>query len=239
MNAPVSISLELIRLEPAAYPRSKQDDARIAEFMQRYADEGPDAFPPIEVVSDGTGTYIGADFLHRGTAARNLGWTDLPAIVIDVPDGVDPVEVAHLRALETSVTAAKPLSRAERRLAVIGLLTRRPEWPDREIGRRAGVSHQTVGRIRTELANPKDRPEPTLSDDYVAAISASKISDQLSRGLSKAWDARGVTDLVHSRMPTTLAASLQREFGDEAATWAQRLERWAADARAQLERDGA
>ena len=239
MSASATIRLDLIRLEPAAYPRSKQDDARIAEFTQLYADLGPDALPPIEVVPDGYGQYIGADFLHRGTAAGNLGWTELPAIIVDIPDGADPIEIAHLRALETSVTAAKPLSRAERRRAVLGLLKRRPDWPDREIGRRAGVSHQTVGRVRAELDNPEERAEPTVSDDYLASISATKIADQLVRGLSKAWEARGVTDLVHRRMPTTLADSLRRQFGDDAATWAQRLERWAAAARADLEGDGA
>jgi len=233
----MNIRLEDIRLEPTAYPRLKLDDARVAEFMQLYADGGPDALDAIEVVPDGAGGYIGDDFLHRATAALKLGWTELPAIILDVPDGADPIDIAHLRALETSVTAAKPLTLAERRRAVTTLIERHPDWGDREIGRRAGVSHQTVGRIREQLASPKKRPETAVADEYIASITASKITDQLVRSVARAWGARGATDLLLRRMPATLAGSLQREFGDEALIWAERLERWAADARAQLERD--
>ncbi len=235
----MNIRLELLLLEPAAYPRSKRDDGRVAEFMQLYADGGPDALPPIEVVPNGDGRYIGADFFHRATAALKLGWSELPAIIIDAPVGTDPIEVAHLRALETSVSTAKPLSRAERRRAVRRLIERHVDWSDHEIGRRAGVSHQTVGRIRDELAQPGRRPEATLSDEYFASLTASQVTDRLVRGLARAWDARGLTDLALRRMPATLAGSLRREFGEEAQVWAERLQQWAANARQQLDRGAA
>jgi ParB-like chromosome segregation protein Spo0J len=233
----MKIHLELLRLEPAAYPRTKRDEGRVAEFMQLYADGGPDCLPPIEVVPDGEGRYIGADFLHRATAALKLGWSELPALIVAVPEGADPVEVAHLRALETSVTAAKPLTPAERRRAVKTLIEHHPEWGDREIARRAGCSHQTVGRIRDELAHPQRSPEAAVSDEYLASVTAAQVTDRLVRGMTQAWDARGLTDLALRRMPATLAGSLRRTFGEEAALWAERLERWAADARQQLDRD--
>jgi hypothetical protein len=233
----MNICLDLLRLEPTAYPRSKRDDARVADFMQLYADGGADALPPIEVVPDGAGGYIGADFLHRATAAVQLGWTELAAVIVDVPDGADPVEIAHLRALETAVSTAKPLSRTERRLAVTRLIDRHVDWSDREIGRHAGVSHQTVARVRDELAQPGRGADATLSEEYLASVTASQVTDRLARGLARAWDARGLTDLALRRMPATLAGSLRRTFGEEAELWAERLERWAADARQQLERD--
>lgn len=236
MKASAEIPLDLIVFNRDAYPRRGLDTERVSEMVQLYADGGPEALPPIEVVRADDDNFVLAEGAHRVTAARALRWTALPAAVLEPTDGQDPMETAYLRALETAVTAAKPLTRSERRAVVKRLLERHPSWSDREIGRRAGVSHQTVGRLR-DAGSRKSAPEPDASDEYVASVAARRITDQLARALDKAWEARGITDLLMRRMPATLAQSLRMQFGDEAVVWADRLKGWAADARGQLERE--
>lgn len=236
-STPVPIELALVAFDRTAWPRQDIDRGRVAEMIVLYGDGGPTALPPPEVVPLGDGRYVPRDGWHRCSAAVALGMATLPMVVIDPPDGTDPVEFAYLGALESSATAARPLSRAERRTATRRLIANHPQWSDHDIARRVGFSHQTVGRIR-KADIERTQPEPELADEYIAAVSARRISDQLARALAKAWQARGITDLVKGRMPGTLAASLEDVFGDEALEWAGRLERWAADARQRLEQDG-
>lgn len=236
MNAAVDIPIDLVVISHETYPRAGLDPDRVGEMVQLYRDGGRDALPPIEVVRVANERYVLAEGAHRTTAARALGWTVLPAFVLEPPDGQDPIETAYLRALETAATAAKPLTRSERRRAAERLLSGHPDWPDREIARRVGVSHQTVGRLR-DAGLRKSPPEPDASDEYVAFVAAHRITDQLARGLAKAWEARGITDLLLRRMPATLAQSLTSQFGDEAVVWADRLKAWATDALAELERE--
>lgn len=229
-----NVPLAAIHAYRRAYPRAGVDAERVAVLMDLYAASGPSALPPIDLVDLGDGTYVGADFAHRTTAALRLGWTELPARILPVPDGAEPIDIAYLHALDTATTTAKPLTRAERKAAARRLVADHPDWSDREIARRAGVSHTTVGALRAAEATPA---QDTEGDVFVAARAAERASASLARGLLAAWEARGVTDLFLRRMPRTLAAALRERFGDDAPVWAGRLEEWAADARQSLARE--
>jgi hypothetical protein len=228
--------LDDLVIDPSVFPRFAIDQGRVAEMIQLYVDGGPEALPRPEIVIGVDGAQILTDGVTRVSAARAVGLEELEVDVLDVPAGADPIDIGHLRAVELAATAAKPLTAAERRRAILQLLDRHHDWPDREIARRAGVSHQTVGRLRITRERNSE-PATDAADAYVAVVSAVRISDQLARGLARAWAARGVTDLVLSRMPATLASSLSDAFGDDALLWATRLERWAADARKRLAPD--
>jgi hypothetical protein len=235
MAEPTRMPLTAIRFDRAAYPRLGLDPERIAVLRDLYAADGEQALPPIDVVLLDDDLALGADGAHRCEAAQLLGWTDISVRVIPVPTGYDPIEIAYLHALETAVAAAKPLTRSERKAAAARLLSAHPDWSDREIARRAGVSHTTVGAMRDDevidsVAN--------ASDAFVSGVAAERAAISLVRGLAKAWEARGITDLFLGRMPATLASSLEHQFGDEAPTWAARLERWANEARRALSARG-
>lgn len=234
MSDPNLVPLDRIRIDRRAYPRLEIDAERVAIMREFYAASGPGALPAIDLVATADGRLIVADGAHRLTAAQSLRWTAIPATLVAVPADVDPLDAAYLHALDSAVSAAKPLSRGERLHAMARLIAEHPDWSDREIARRAGTSHTTVGRARTVKARPAQ--EANESELYLTARAAERTAAALARTVARAWNDRGLTDLLLGRMPATLAAALEAQFGDDAAVWAERLQRWASAALADLER---
>jgi hypothetical protein len=78
-----AIQLDRIVRDPQAWARSALDWDRVAEFLDLYAEGGPDSLPPIEVVADGENRYLLADGWHRTAAAEQLGYASLPAVVYE------------------------------------------------------------------------------------------------------------------------------------------------------------
>jgi ParB-like chromosome segregation protein Spo0J len=230
------VALNLIRIDRRAYPRAEIDDERVAILRDLYAASGPTALPAIEVVATADGTLVVADGAHRLTAAHSLRWTEISVDLVVVPAGVDPLDTAYLRALDSATSAAKPLTRAERLQAMRRLIAEHPEWSDREIARRAGTSHTTVAKARTIEQQPAE--EVDGSELYLTARAAEQAAAALVRAVARAWNDRGLTDLLLNRMPGTLAAALEAQFGNEARIWAERIERWASGAQADLDRRG-
>lgn len=225
---------EPIVLDDRAWPRHGHDPERVAAFMDLYQDGGVTALPPIEIVRAPDGTRIVSDGRTRCEAARRLGLSSLPVTYIEAPADVDPVEFAYRRALEHSSTSSKPLSRAERKSAALRLLSAEESLSHREIARLTGLSHQTIGRL-ANASGPVDQ-SGSPGDAYVAQTSAAELTKRLVTGVARVWDARGLGDLVTSRMPRTLAAALIDRYDDEEALrWARRIESWGAAAVAQLE----
>lgn len=224
--------------DPIIWARNGFEPDRVALFMDLLG-AGDDAVPPIEVIELPDGRHIPADGRTRIEAARRLGLSALRAVLLPVPGGVDPADFAYDRSLETAIASSKPLTRAERQRAARQLLERHAEWPDREIARRVGLSHQTVGRLRDALAGgPVDQPTTALpaDEEYLADLSAGELSKRLVSGVARLWDAQGFTDMAMRRLPRTLGEALVARFGPEdALTWARRIERWASDAANQLE----
>jgi hypothetical protein len=77
------IQLDQITRDPQAWARSSLDLDRVADFVDLYAEGGPDALPPIEVVTDGDAGYLLADGWHRTAAAEQLGYATLPATIYE------------------------------------------------------------------------------------------------------------------------------------------------------------
>lgn len=111
-----------------------------AEHVERLT-EVLDRCPPILVSEDGA--IIDGE--HRVAAARQLGVSEVPAIVVPV-SAVAGAEL--LLAIEANASHGLPLSREERRVAVAAVLAVRPEMSDREIARVCGVGRGLVSTIR-------------------------------------------------------------------------------------------
>ena len=114
------------------------------DTIERYA-ECFDQLPPV-VVFDIDDGYLLADGFHRVEAAKRLGRTDIDA---DVREGTrkDTEEYAALANLKHG----KPLTRAERKEAVVRLLKLRPERANQWIAQDMGCSVNSVIKYREEL----------------------------------------------------------------------------------------
>ncbi len=221
----------------SAWPRRSLDEERVAEFMGLYAEHGPGHLPPIEVVPIENG-YLIADGWHRLSAQLRLGIGLISATVLSVPPGRTPADFAYERALQTAATAAKPLSRAEKRAAIARLLEERPAASDREIARLVAVDHKTVGAIRRRLGNSPGEPtadQESPGERALAWLSADELANQLVCGADRLWQARGLGDMLFAnRMSVRLAEVLREYHGDEARVWAVRLRDWGAGALTEL-----
>jgi hypothetical protein len=221
-------------LSKRQWPRLRLDKSRVDEFKQLYADGGPAALPPVEVVLLADGSHLVADGFHRVEALHSLGITDIPTVTLTPPPGADPELFTYVRALETAATSAKPLTLSEKRAAADRLIAETPEASDSEIGRLTGLSHQTVGRRRQrQLSN--GQPEPVQADEadrYLATVSAQDIASKLVRSVDRLWESRGLTDTLvgEKRMGKHLAQAMVDYFGDDAQQWANRFALWACAA---------
>jgi hypothetical protein len=213
------------------FPRERIHSDRVAEFADLYADGGLDALPPVVVVDAGDGRLIRSDGEHRLCALEQLGREKAHVQVI-ASDGGDPVQVAYRAALERAAISAWPLSRAERRTAVLRLIEDHPNMPDREIGRLVGVSHQTVGRLRH--GGPLDQPAASPR-----AVSPEQAARKLLRSFEKLRQARGLGFLDWlgggDRTGERFASALQDVFGEEAAEQARLFSGWLGEAAGLLE----
>jgi hypothetical protein len=218
-----------------AWPREGPDDERLALFAELYVSDGVGALPPIEVIGRPNGKYLIADGHHRAFAAVRVGLKEIPAQILPLATGADAFAAAYRRGLETAVSSSKPLTLNERRRAGWRVLKEEPSLPDREIARLTGLSHQGVGRLRQQLA--AGRPEPREPIEYTPTESADDLARRLVTGISKVWEARGLTDtLLGDRTGKRLAGALRHHFGDQAPEWAVRIRRWADVALTELER---
>jgi hypothetical protein len=218
-----------------AWPRFGADEERLALFAELYASDGVEALPPIEVIERANGKYLIADGHHRAVAAVRVALKEIPAEILPLASGADPFAVAYRRGLETAVASSKPLTLIERRRAGWRLLKEEPDFPDREIARLSGLSHQTIGRLRER--RDAGRTEPQEPIEYTPTESADDLARRLVTGISKVWEARGLSDtFLGDRTGRRLAAALRHHYGDKAPEWASRIRRWADIALDELQR---
>lgn len=136
------LSVSEVTADQRIQVRGKLNAGKVSEYAQRMR-EG-DTFPAIIVYRLGSEHCV-ADGFHRLEAAKKAGIT---TILADVRDGT--IQDAILACLQANAAHGLPLTRAERRAAVIRLLSD-PKWcefSDQEIARRCGVASMTVGRLR-------------------------------------------------------------------------------------------
>ena len=76
---------------------------------------------------------------------------------------VDPPADGDLHVLAFALNAVhgRPLSLSDRRAFAGRLLRTHPEWADREVGRRSGLSQPTVARVREDLEREAQIPVVT------------------------------------------------------------------------------
>lgn len=242
------VPLDLIRTERRAWPRHGLDQARVAEFFSLYGEGEASVLPPLDLVPLPDGLYLLADGHHRfeallqlwAAAGKSAGQVAPWALarVLELPEGREPLEFAFELGVETAARVSKPLTRAERRAAVLRLLAERPGVSDRELARMVGVSHQTVGRLRRWSTDQSTADEVRdAADDYYAFVSAEELAVRLARSLDRLWQGRALSDLLlGDRMGRRLAEALVSLHGEEdALRWARRLKGWASAALVDLE----
>jgi hypothetical protein len=125
------------------------------DMVKDYADSMKDGavFPAIEVVFDGLENYL-TDGFHRYHAHLKNGKASIEALVIN-----GTLRDAKLRSYSANAMHGLSLTRAEKRKAVVAMLDDMEycEWSNKAIARHCNVSAAWVGKLRTELENPKPK----------------------------------------------------------------------------------
>ncbi|MGW5649309.1 hypothetical protein ACWEV3_36955 [Saccharopolyspora sp. NPDC003752] len=247
-GAVTTVPLDRIVADMQAWPRQELDRRRVADFAELYReDDGSGVLPPLDVVPEpDSGGFILADGWHRLHALHQVDATEARVRIIPAEDGEHPRRAAYRHGLSLAATAGLPLTRTERVAAVQRLLTERPEWSDRQIGRTCGVSPSTVGKYRHgKVSNLDTSPEAdpdTEADDeptgrYEPEGTASQAARTLVRDLVRLDERRGLlarfSDKRAARdMAAVLADALADEYEDldQAARHARTWSEWLAGA---------
>lgn len=139
------VDASTIRLDGATQPRCAINEDTVQEYAEAMRDGAN--FPPVVVFNDGSSRWL-ADGFHRFHATRAAG---LPTILIDERAGTR--RDAVLFGFQANIKHGLRETRADKRRK-IEVMLRDAEWvcwSDREIARRCGVHHETVGTVRAEL----------------------------------------------------------------------------------------
>jgi hypothetical protein len=248
------VALSQIMRGTRAFPREGVDGARVDEFAGLYRDElpaGNDPLPPIGCVEGRDGRLVLYDRWHRVEARRRIaaecpgrGYDELAAEVVRAGQR-DPVDYAYELAIECSAVSPKQLTQRERIAAAKRLSEIHPDWAAREIGRRLGISHQTVGRARGSIVRTENGPNGP-SPDVANATGSDQTpqSGQAARPVTleqRAWRAanalsqlfeqarqetRGMLGLVKPNLEGAGAGAykaLERSYGEDAPAVADDL----------------
>ena len=226
----VPVSLSSIRFDRQVWPRKRLDHERVALFASLYQERGSDSLPPIEVVD--RDLLLVSDGFTRGSAAEIAGLTELPAIVIDVPEGEDPITFAYLRAVTASTGGAKQLTRAESHAGIRRLIAE-TDLGDEAIAELFGVTRVTVWRHRHRAAGSSDEHREDRGELHLASATAHEVATRLFRGMAKVYEARGLgvwDALTGDHTGSRLARVLAEVYGERALEQAERFRGWFDDA---------
>jgi hypothetical protein len=142
MEPNATISVQELRVDPSLQPRVDGVDAEHVRALE----ETPEDWPTLKVVQHDR-RYLLVDGFHRLEAGRNLELESVRVEVLDTPLDGD----LHALAFALNAAHGRPLSLDDRRAFAERLLRGHPYLADREIGRRCGLSGNTVGAIRKRL----------------------------------------------------------------------------------------
>jgi hypothetical protein len=132
--------------------------------------ETPDRWPPLAVVEHG-GRLVLVDGFHRFAAAQALRLGEVPIQVLSVPEGGDLLALAF----SLNSSNGRALTLADRRAFAVRLLQHQPQLSDRDIGRRSGLSGNTVGGLRRRLevaAQSAQHPTPANGTSSTAGTTS-------------------------------------------------------------------
>jgi ParB-like chromosome segregation protein Spo0J len=124
--------------------------------------ETPEAWPPIVLARVGGALFL-VDGFHRFEAALRLEVETINATIFDAPSE----DELFLVAFGLNVKHGRALTLRDKKTAAIRLLRDHAELSDRELGRRCGLHHETIGALRTEITFPRAprRKAGALPDD--------------------------------------------------------------------------
>ena len=196
-QAPIgSVGLSTVIRAPARIsPRiglggGRVDRERVAEFKRMLVEDLRALPEPICV--ENQGSMILADGYHRVAALSELArefpgdrrFQFVSIRIVNAPSGQQPAAYAYEIALECSAKGPLPLTRAEKQAAIARLVLEHPEWSDREVARRVGVDHKTVGSVRRRGYSPAgERPLRAGNGEGRSASAArvARIASQVVR----------------------------------------------------------
>jgi hypothetical protein len=159
MNDPVIVPISQIVIDDRLQPRCDGiSDEHVASLM-----ETPEIWPPI-VLARGNGGLFLIDGFHRHEAARQLGIAEVTATIYDPPEGADLYGIAF----QLNAKHGRALNLRDRKAYALLLLRQYPDASDRELGRKCGLHHETIGSLRDAQGTPirpRERKPGELSDD--------------------------------------------------------------------------
>jgi len=156
---PETLPLDCIELDNSLQPRCTGiDEAHVAALM-----ETPETWPPITAAMRGQAAVL-VDGFHRYEAAVRLGLDYVSVRVVNAPTDDDYFRLAF----ELNAAHGRPLTLTDRKAYAYQLLKAHPDFSDREIGRRTGLNHETVGALR-ERGNSIDYAAPERKPGEIEA----------------------------------------------------------------------
>lgn len=144
----LELPVDQVKADPANQPRESTDPEVVARY-RLLMEEGV-TFPPICVLWDGS-TYWLADGFHRFAAHRALGRVTVP---VRVREGT--AAEAFWYGVDANSSQGMTLGTGDRKRIARRMLEEWPELGNREIARRTGLSHPTIGTLRNALLGRPD-----------------------------------------------------------------------------------
>ncbi|WP_099067893.1 hypothetical protein [Nostoc linckia] len=151
------IQLTNIKLDGGTQSRAGINQQVVDEYAVAWRDGAK--FPAIIVFYDGENYWL-ADGFHRCYSAKQAGLSEIEA---DIRQGTRRDAVLHSVGANSNHGLRR--TNEDKRRAIQTLLNDDEwrQWSDREIARRCGVHHDTVGRIRAELTTTTTQATDNLS----------------------------------------------------------------------------
>jgi len=166
------IEVSRVRTDGGTQPRAALYQNVIDDYAE--ALKGGAKFPPVVLFYDGTDYWL-ADGFHRHGAHKQAGLEEIHA---DVRQGTR--REAVLFSVGANASHGLRRTNEDKRRAVMTLLNDEEwaRWSDREIARRAGVTHPYVSTIRSSLETVTSDNEPrtyTTKHGTVTTMSVANI----------------------------------------------------------------
>jgi hypothetical protein len=226
---PRRICIRSVIVDPNVNQRVGGIDARtVADYAEEMA--AGESFPPLVVFRQNKQTWL-ADGFHRLAAAKHLGWSKVECVVFQ-----GGLMEATVFACGSNARHGRRRTNVDKRNCVFTLLRHFGSSSDRDIARRAAVTHPFVAKVRRELSAPV---EPEIDLPPIDIATPSPRDDELPAParhcLADGLNATAVSRLLET-LTTWSPAQLEGLVADEAvmddlvtAIWQRTLHEFAID----------
>ncbi len=143
--SPSKIQLANIKLDGGTQSRAGINQQVVDEYAVAWRDGAK--FPPVIIFYDGENYWL-ADGFHRCLSAKQASLAEIEA---DIRQGTRRDAVLHSVGANSNHGLRRTNEDKRRAIQILLGDDEWKQWSDREIARRCGVHHDTVGRIRAEL----------------------------------------------------------------------------------------